>query len=96
MSAMGHTMCVCNKGLKLCQFLKYKNQCLPCSVIIFGDEGSKVTFDVVMATFGTVGAFNEGVDTWERYVDRLSQYFEANEITEDARVILRWLWKKIT
>ena len=49
-----------------------------------------------MATFGTVGAFDEGVDTWESYVDRLSQYFEANEITEDARVTLRWLWKKIT
>ena len=64
---------------------RVQNQSLSCSVIIFGDEGSKVTFDIVMATFGTVGAFEEGVDTWERYADRLSQYFEANEITEDAR-----------
>ena len=38
-----------------------------------------------MAMFGTVGAFDEGVDTWERYADRLSQFFEANEITEDAQ-----------
>ena len=64
---------------------RVQNQSLSCSVIIFGDEGSKVTFDIVVATFRTVGAFDEGVDTWERYTDRLSQYFEVNEITEDAR-----------
>lgn len=39
-----------------------------------------------MATYGTIGEFNvTGTETWGRYIDRLGQYFEANEITEDGR-----------
>ena len=39
-----------------------------------------------MATYGTIGEFNAtGTESWPRYVDRLGQYFEANEITDDGR-----------
>jgi len=40
-----------------------------------------------MATYGTVGEFNaaSGTETWSRYVERLSQYFEANEINDERK-----------
>ena len=38
-----------------------------------------------MATFGSIGVFTESNESWENYTDRLDQYFEANEITDDGR-----------
>ena len=39
-----------------------------------------------MATYGTIGEFNvTGTETWARYIDRLGQYFEANQITDGGR-----------
>ena len=39
-----------------------------------------------MATFGFIGEFDPSKgEIWERYIDRLSQYFEANAITDNDR-----------
>lgn len=38
-----------------------------------------------MATFGSIGEFSIHKESWENYVDRLGQYFEANEITDAGR-----------
>ena len=40
---------------------------------------------VTMATFGFIGEFSEGKETWSMYIDRLEQYFEANELTDPDR-----------
>jgi hypothetical protein len=41
-----------------------------------------------MATFaiGTNGNFDDGIETWEAYAERLQQYFIANGITNDIKV----------
>ena len=36
-----------------------------------------------MATYGKIGEFKESAETWTQYVERLEQYFLANEV-EDA------------
>ncbi len=38
-----------------------------------------------MATFGNVGEFVQGQEPWDLYIERLEQYFEANEITSQDR-----------
>ena len=37
-----------------------------------------------MTTFGTLAEYNDG-ENWTRYIERIDNYFEANEITEDNR-----------
>ena len=38
-----------------------------------------------MATYGRVEPFYEDVEIWDAYVERLDQYFVANDITENAK-----------
>lgn len=38
-----------------------------------------------MPTYGKVGEFQESEETWTQYVERLEQYFEANEIEEASK-----------
>ena len=39
-----------------------------------------------MAKYGTIGEFNvTGTETWARYINRLGQYFEANQFTDGGR-----------
>ena len=37
-----------------------------------------------MPTFGKIDEYNESED-WRHYVERLNHFFEANEITDDAK-----------
>ena len=50
-----------------------------------------------MATYGKIGEFKESEETWIQYVQRLEQYFLANEV-EDARkrraILLSVCWSK--
>lgn len=41
-----------------------------------------------MATFaiGKIGNFDDGVETWEDYAERLQQYYLANEVANDKKV----------
>jgi hypothetical protein len=41
-----------------------------------------------MATFaiGTIGNFDDGIETWEAYAERLQQYFIANGIANEINV----------
>ncbi len=34
---------------------------------------------------GTVGSFNDEEETWTQYVERLEQYFIANEVEDDKK-----------
>ena len=38
-----------------------------------------------MALYGTVGEFKESDESWTQYVERLEQYFLANEITDGKK-----------
>lgn len=38
-----------------------------------------------MATYGRVEPFYEDVEIWDAYVERLDQYFVANDVTENAK-----------
>ena len=38
-----------------------------------------------MATYGNVGEFKESEESWTQYVERLEQYFAANEIKDGAK-----------
>ena len=35
--------------------------------------------------YGTVGPFNDEEETWTQYVERLEQYFIANEVEDDKK-----------
>jgi len=37
-----------------------------------------------MATYGKIGEFKESEESWTQYVERLEQYFVANEV-EDVK-----------
>ena len=39
-----------------------------------------------MATYGTVGEFKENEESWTQYVERLEQYFLANEIKNQTKM----------
>ena len=41
--------------------------------------------DSVMATHGSVGQFSGGSETWMSYIERLQQYFVANDIKGDNK-----------
>ena len=43
-----------------------------------------------MATHGSVGEFNSGVEDWASYTERLKQYFAANDVenADKQRAIL--------
>ena len=50
--------------------------------------------DRIMATYGTVAEFRESEETWTQYVERLEQYFLANDV-KDAKIqqaILLSVW----
>jgi len=38
-----------------------------------------------MATYGSTGAYDAAVEPWDRYIERLSQYFEANGIDDQGQ-----------
>ena len=38
-----------------------------------------------MATYGKIGEFKESEETWTQYVERLEQYFLANEVTDATK-----------
>jgi len=38
-----------------------------------------------MATYGTVGEFKESEETWTQYVERLEQFFVANDVETEAK-----------
>ena len=38
-----------------------------------------------MATHGTIGAFDPGVEEWQAYCERLEQYFLANDAEDPAK-----------
>ncbi len=46
---------------------------------ISGDE------DLAMATHGSVGEFNDTVEDWTSYTERLEQYFAANDVASAAK-----------
>ena len=35
-----------------------------------------------MATYGKIGEFTESEESWTHYIERLEQYFRANEVDE--------------
>ena len=43
------------------------------------------TYVKVMALYGNVGEFKESEKSWTQYVERLDQYFLANEITDEDK-----------
>ena len=38
-----------------------------------------------MATYGKIGEFKESEESWTQYVERLEQYFLANEVEDVAK-----------
>ena len=38
-----------------------------------------------MVTYGKIGEFRESEETWTQYVERLEQYFLANEVEDAAK-----------
>ena len=38
-----------------------------------------------MATYGRIGEYNARSEKWENYLDRLEEYFIANDIQNDQR-----------
>ena len=38
-----------------------------------------------MATFGKIGEFKESEESWTHYIERLEQYFLANEVDETGK-----------
>ena len=40
---------------------------------------------MTMAAHGKVGAFNESLETWASYLERLGHYFVANDVKEDEK-----------
>ena len=53
------------------------------SIYYIGDEDNQNYGQ--MATYGNVGEFRESVESWTQYVERLDQYFEANEVTDGKK-----------
>ena len=43
------------------------------------------TYVKAMALYGNVGEFKESEESWTQYVERLDQYFLANEITDEDK-----------
>ena len=39
-----------------------------------------------MMTIGKIGVFDETQETWERYVERVQQFFAANDVNDDHKV----------
>jgi len=37
------------------------------------------------ATFGRIDEFEEGKEDWIQYVERLEHFFEANDVSTDAK-----------
>ena len=38
-----------------------------------------------METYGKIGKFNESEESWTQYVERIEQYFLANEVEDAAK-----------
>jgi len=38
-----------------------------------------------MAIYGKIGEFKESEESWTQYVERLEQYFPANEVEDVAK-----------
>ena len=57
-------------------------------LLYFGDVGK---LSEAMATFGNIGEFSEDSEQWELYIDRLQEYFAANEITNADRQGPYWI-----
>ena len=51
---------------------------------IFGDEGIRRS-ERMAAHYGRLTEFDRGVEEWVTYIERLEQYFAANEITDNGK-----------
>ena len=36
-------------------------------------------------TYGNIGEFDQALENWEAYIERMEQYFVANKVTSDAK-----------
>ena len=36
-------------------------------------------------SYGNIGEFDQALENWEAYIERMEQYFVANEVTSDAK-----------
>ena len=36
-------------------------------------------------SFGNIGEFDATIENWDAYLERMEQYFVANEVTSDAK-----------
>ena len=51
---------------------------------IFGDEGIR-RGERMAAHYGRLTEFDRGVEEWVTYIERLEQYFAANEIADNGK-----------
>ena len=56
---------------------------LPCIFVLLACVNYLKTHSIEMAFHGHIGEFNPSSDSWSDYIERLDEYFTANDITPE-------------